>query len=129
MSTEKDLKLLEQIANSLPLNIQKIQNLSFNEIYFRNPDSSIEDLAREINIPTSHVNYLFKFHCKETFADYKKIFRVQDAIQLIDSGYLDNNTIESIAPKVGFASYSPFFTSFKSSTGLSPNEYFKKAKS
>lgn len=129
VSTEKNLKLLEQIGQNLSLYIQKIETISFNRIYFRNPDSSLEDLAREINIPTSHINYLFKFHCNETFADYKKIFRVQDAIQLIDSGYLDNNTIESIAPKVGFASYSPFFTSFKSITGLSPNEYFKKAKS
>ena len=129
VNVEKDLKLTEQIADNLSLYIHKIENISFNEIYFRKPDSTLEDLAREINIPTSHINYLFKFHCKETFADYKKIFRVQDAIQLIDSGYLDNNTIESIAPKVGFASYSPFFTSFKSITGLSPNEYFKKAKS
>lgn len=72
--TEKYLTMLEQIGQNLSLYIQKIETISFNRIYFRNPDSSLEDLAREINIPTSHINYLFKFHCKETFTDYKKIF-------------------------------------------------------
>ena len=56
------------------------------------------------------------------------MFRVQDSIELIKTGYLDKKTTESIATKVGFTSYTTFFNSFKSITGLSPNEYCMKAK-
>lgn len=41
VSIEKDLKLLEQIAQNLTLYIQKIETISFISIYFRNPDSSL----------------------------------------------------------------------------------------
>jgi len=129
IGNQKDQKLAEKISTSLPLYIQKIENLSLSRNYFRNTDASLEDLARDINIPVSHIAYLYKYHCKESFSDYKKIFRIQDSIQLIKAGYLDNNTIESIASKVGFSSYSTFFNSFKSITGLSPFDYNAIAKS
>ena len=123
ISNQKDKKLAEKISTSLALYIQKIENLSLSENYFRNTEATLEDLARDVNIPVSHIVYLFKYHCKESFSDYKKIFRIQDSIQLIRIGYLNSNTIESIAAKVGFSSYSTFFNSFKSITGFSPFDF------
>jgi AraC-like DNA-binding protein len=41
----------------------------------------------------------------------------------MEEDYLKSNTMESLANDVGFSSYSPFFKSFKTITGLSPQEY------
>jgi AraC-like DNA-binding protein len=49
--------------------------------------------------------------------------RIDLAITEIDRGYLQMNTMESLASSIGFASYNPFFTAFKKHTGLSPKKY------
>jgi YesN/AraC family two-component response regulator len=52
--------------------------------------------------------------------------RIEDAKYLTDLGFLKHNTLESLAMEVGYASYNPFFTSFKKIVGMSPNEYVSK---
>ena len=49
--------------------------------------------------------------------------RIDIAIEEIDKGYLNMNTMESLASSIGFASYNPFFTAFKKHIGLSPKKY------
>jgi AraC-like DNA-binding protein len=80
-------------------------------------------MANELNIPVSHLIYMFKYHCQYTFTEYKTIIKIEDAKRLIESGFLTVNTLESLAIEVGFSSYNPFFTAFKKLTGKSPNEY------
>jgi AraC-like DNA-binding protein len=76
-----------------------------------------------LNIPKSHLSYLFKYHSKISFSDYKKIARIEYALHLIQSDYLKTNTFDSLAKEVGFSSYNPFFTSFKDIIGKPPQEY------
>jgi AraC-like DNA-binding protein len=76
-------------------------------------------------VPKSHVVFLFKYHCTISFVDFKKIIRVQKAVLLIEEGFLKSNTLEALAVRTGFSSYSPFFKSFKSITGMSPKDYLK----
>jgi YesN/AraC family two-component response regulator len=52
--------------------------------------------------------------------------RIEDAKHLIDLGFLKHNTLESLATEVGYASYNPFFTSFKKIVGMSPNDFASK---
>jgi AraC-like DNA-binding protein len=75
----------------------------------------------------SHVSYIFKYHCRESFSDYKKIVRIHDATRLLESGYLNEKTIESLSQKVGFSSYVTFYLAFKSITGMPTQEYVKKS--
>jgi AraC-like DNA-binding protein len=119
----KDQKLTEKMKPALHPLIRKIEDFSLLNDFFRNADATIEDLAKELNVPSSHVTYLFKYHCKESFADFKKIIRIQDAIKLLKSGFHSSHTLESLATEVGFTSYPTFFNSFKSITGKSPQEY------
>jgi AraC-like DNA-binding protein len=76
-----------------------------------------------MNIPLSHLIYLFQYHCQLTFTEYKTHIKIEDAKQLIESGFLKTNTLESLAIEVGFSSYNPFFTAFKKRVGMSPNDY------
>jgi AraC-like DNA-binding protein len=63
-----------------------------------------------------------------TFVEYKKMVRIHDAVKLLETDFLKNNTMESLAMKVGFSSYKPFYSSFKAITGITPQEYSKTLK-
>jgi AraC-like DNA-binding protein len=88
----------------------------------------VADLANYLNIPKSHLIYVFKYHSNISFIDFKKIIRIQKSTLLISEGYLKVNTFESLAAEVGFSTYSAFFKSFKSIIGVSPQEYYSQIK-
>ena len=91
---------------------------------FRNSKYSIKDLANDLKVPVSHLSYIFKYYCTMSFAEYKNYSRINDAINLMKSDYLDDKTLESLSQKVGFTSYNPFFTAFKKHTSQTPKDYF-----
>lgn len=122
----RDVKLSEKINSNLKEYIHQIEEASFHSPIFSNPDLTVDDIATSIQIPSSHISFVFKYHCKETFSDYKKIVRVHDAIKLIENGYLKTNTVESLAGKVGFMTYNTFHVAFKNITGMTTNEYLNR---
>ena len=123
-------KLLEQKINPNIINyITQIEAAAVEFELFRNANVTITSLAESLQIPKSHLLYVFKYHCKMSFSDFKKTIRIQDAMQQIDLHYLKSNTLDSLSKKVGFTSYNPFFTSFKEIAGISPVDYLKMKKS
>lgn len=121
----KDGVLKEKIQSNVEGYIIEIEHLALHSNLFFTETFSAEDLANTLSIPKSHLLYVFKYHSNVSFSDFKKIIRIQRAITLMEQDYLKNNTLESLAIAVGFSSYSPFFKSFKSITGLSPQEYIR----
>lgn len=119
----QDLALEEKIAANIENYIIALETSLANNNYFRKPEFTIKELALAIKIPVSHLKYLYKYHSKISFSDHKKIIRIKDALDLIDQNYLHTHTLESLSKKVGFASYNPFFTSFKEVVGKSPIQY------
>lgn len=85
----------------------------------RDPNFSLKEIAKELNIPSSHLAYIFKF----PFVEFKKSCRIMDTLGLINSGYLNTMTLEAVAEKTGFNSYNSFYVAFKKETGLSPKNY------
>ena len=122
----RDIKLAEKLNANIKTYIRQIEEASFHSHIFRNPDLTPDDLAAEIKIPSSHISFVFKYHCHETFSDYKKIVRVHDATKLIENGYLKNNTVESLSAEVGFITYNTFHVAFKSIQGMTTQEYIKR---
>ncbi len=123
ITNPKDQRLTSKINPYLRDHFHRIEEATIFNKFLRNGEVSIEDLAKEIKIPSSHILYLFKYHSKESFADFKKIIRVYDALSLIKSGYLNTQTFDSLAVEVGFTSYTSFFLSFRQITGRAPQEY------
>jgi len=117
------LKLKEIVSTNIIEYIERIEKKRFCNETFNANTFTISDFARNLNIPTSHVTYLFKYHSKISFSDFKKSIRILQAIDHIKSGYLNKNTIEALSKKVGFSTYTSFFTSFKEITGKSPRLY------
>lgn len=126
INNKQDELLKEKIVPDLLNNLKEIENLVLFKKCFRNQKITQKEIAENLNIPKSHVNFIFKYHSKISFNEFKKISRVYDAINLIESGYLKLNTLNALAEKVGFSSYNPFFTSFKEITGLNPHQYIKE---
>jgi AraC-like DNA-binding protein len=126
MTSERDKKIEEKMKPSLMEYLHKIEELSFFTHTFRNPDLSLDDIAVALNIPNSHINFIFKYHCNESFTDYKKIVRIHDATKLLEGGYLKENKVESLASAVGFSSYNTFIIAFKSITGVTTQEFAKR---
>ena len=123
ITNQQDKKLKEKVDSKILELIDEIEFLAKENNFFRNQKITIMDMANELTIPVSHLVYMFKYHCNLTFTEYKTQIRIEDAKQLIESGFLTINTLESLAIEVGFSSYNPFFTAFKKLVGKSPNEY------
>ena len=121
--SQKDQLLAEKIKSSIPSYISNLENISLHTDFFRNPECSINDLAAKLNVPVSHLSYVLKYHCNVSFVDYKKIVRINDAVNQIKEGYLKTNTIESLAKLVGFISYSTFSIAFKEITNSTAQDY------
>jgi YesN/AraC family two-component response regulator len=124
-----DERLKEKLDESILELIQDVEEFVNEKRYFRNHHITIKELANEIEVPYTHIIYLFKYHCKLTFTEYKTIKRIEDAKHLINLGFLKHNTLESLATEVGYASYNPFFTSFKKIVGMSPNDFASRGSS
>jgi AraC-like DNA-binding protein len=123
ITNQQDRKLKEKVDSKILELIDEIEFLAKEKYFFRNQKITIMDMANELNIPVSHLVYMFKYHCKLTFTEYKTEIKIEDAKRLIEGGFLTINTLESLATEVGFSSYNPFFTAFKKLVGKSPNEY------
>jgi AraC-like DNA-binding protein len=124
----QDKRLQENIRVNIVSYIKEVDNLSIKKVIFRSSKISQNDIAEILGVPTSHIVYLFKYHSKISFSEYRMNSRIQDAITLIKEGFLNTETFESLAFKAGFSSYNPFFIAFKKVTTYSPQDYVKAKK-
>jgi AraC-like DNA-binding protein len=123
ISNKQDLQLSQKINPELNAYFQQIDQFIEKEHLFRQSGLSVNDLALKLKIPKSHLSFIFKYHSTVSFPDFKKLIRIQDAIKLIDDGYLKTNTFDSLSKEVGFSTYNTFYTAFKEVTSKAPQEY------
>jgi len=120
----QDQVLKAKIDSSLPEYIKEIESLILNDVFFIQSDVKIKNLSNKLKIPKSHLNYIFKYHSTVTFIELKKIIKIHHATVLIKNNYLQTNTLNYLSKEVGFASYDPFYRSFKKYTGNTPLDYY-----
>ncbi|WP_232455949.1 AraC family transcriptional regulator [Polaribacter sp. SA4-10] len=124
----QDKKLQEKVRSNIVSYINEVEKLTAEKLIFRNQKTSQSDIAVKLGVPASHIVYLFKYHSKLSFSEYRMNSRIQDAISLIKTGFLQTETFESVAYTTGFSSYNPFFIAFKKITTYSPLDYVKAKK-
>jgi AraC-like DNA-binding protein len=122
----QDNLLKNKIYPELTKYLKDIEYLALTEKWFRKSKTSATEVAKKLNMPESHLKFVFKYHSKVSLSEFKKIIKIYDALQLIETGFLKINTLDALAIKVGFSSYNPFFTSFKDVTGSTPQAYNKQ---
>jgi AraC-like DNA-binding protein len=124
----QDSNLKSIIHTKIEVYIYDIEYFICDTHPFRDPNLSFKDIAGELNIPISHLAYVFKYHCKVSYVEYKNTCKIKDSLVLIEKGYLNNMTLVAIAEKTGFNSYNSFFVAFKKETGLSPKDFMASKK-
>ena len=129
INNNQDQLLKKKISSKIEQYLFELNTILYKNSYFNNPEFSMKDLAQVLNIPISHLKFVFKYHSKLSFSDYKKISRIQNSLKLINNNFLATNTLESLSKEVGFTSYNPFFCCFKDVVGKSPHEYISTIKS
>ena len=107
---EKAIQLLFQIKDVVQ---QK-------ELY-KNPDLTLNQLAKEINIRPHTLSQLLNDNINKSFSLFINEYRINEALQILDSK--QNLKMEIIAELSGFNSKSTFYTAFKKITNTTPAKY------
>ena len=120
---DKDHKVHQEIKDEALNIINKVIDLETkyirNEIMF----DSIESVSQFLIIKTNHIEFIFKYYNTLSFSKFLLKIKMVKASYLIESGYLKENTVESLANELGYNSRSAFFTKFKAINGYSPSKY------
>jgi AraC-like DNA-binding protein len=122
IENERDKKLQEKVAPQINNYLQKIEDKLLQSDLLKNPDFGIDELTAETGIPSSHLNFIFRYHSRESFNDCKKLLRIREAVKILEDESQQALTFEAIASQVGFSSYSTFYISFKNIMGITPME-------
>jgi AraC-like DNA-binding protein len=124
-TNKTELKVNAEVNNDLIDLALLIQEYLKNEKPFVDPQFSLDDLAKQLDVPKHHLYYCFNTLLNKKFSSIRKEMRVAYAKELLLNGNLKNQSMQGIWTNAGFSSKTNFFISFKEVTGSSPLEYLK----
>ncbi len=90
---------------------------------YLDPLLSMDKLADELSMSTSHFSKLINTYSGHNFSDYINEFRIIQSKKLLSDKDFKQYTIVSIGLECGFNSKSTFYTAFKKFTGQTPSDY------
>lgn len=93
---------------------------------YLNPELKLINVAEGIGTSPQILSQVLNTTVKKRFNDYINGFRVEEFKNLVSSSDTSRYTLQSLARKSGFSSYSTFFRAFKEITGQTPVEYMKR---
>ncbi|WP_286761068.1 helix-turn-helix transcriptional regulator [Salegentibacter sp. UBA1130] len=100
----------------------KLKRLKENNCHL-DKNFNLSECAKKLDMPSHHISYFLKQYYGLSFAAYKNTLRTEHARNLIEQGYLENNTIDALAEECGYATRTSFSKTFKSLINISPSEY------
>jgi AraC-like DNA-binding protein len=86
-SSLQDSKLSQLISTKVVSYLNEIKQFIISKNPFRRPKYTMNNLAENLSISSSHLAYIFRYHCKMSFVEYKNHHRVEDALKLINEGF------------------------------------------
>lgn len=92
---------------------------------YLDPELSLSNLARDLNINRSQLSQLINSRIGDNFYDFVNKYRVEQVKKLISDPKMKNYNLLGIALEAGFKSKSTFNLIFKRFTGLTPTGYRK----
>lgn len=88
-----------------------------------NEKISMEEMAKRLDLNSSHFSRIFKKETGETFIEFVTRSKMERARELLDTSA---QSVEQISEELGFDNSSYFFKLFRAFSGMSPAEYRKK---
>ena len=120
---KKDLRLYKEIKLDISSIIFKINKVEKNYIKNKLIITTIENIALLIDENKKVVEFIFKYYNNLTFSKYMIKINMLKAGQLIESGYLDQNSVTDLANMFGYSSRSAFYSKFKEFNESAPSQY------
>jgi len=108
--------------------IKKLESKTSLRIIVKDPNINLDSLSEKLNIPKSHLQFVFRYYADFTFVAYRSKIRVFHAIAKMQDDFLSKNTMDALARECGFSSYNPFYAAFKAEMGTGPSEVLAKIK-
>ena len=119
----KDLRLYKEIKLDISSIIFKIIQVEKNYINNKLIIYKIENIALLIDENKKVVEFIFNYHNNLSFSKYMIKINMLKAGQLIESGYLKQNSVNDLANMFGYSSRSAFYSKFKEFNDSAPSQY------
>jgi AraC-like DNA-binding protein len=103
-----------------------LEGLMREEKMYLNPDLALTDIAGRLGLNQRILSQFIKITYGVGTKEFINQYRIQDAIDLMNKGYLQDKSIQGLCQSVGFNSRVTFFLAFKKYTGVSPTDYMKQ---
>lgn len=100
-----------------------IQDFIIKNKKYRNPNLSIEKIAKETDFSTKKLSKLFKNNTQHGFVEYINLLQIEHAKKILLNPNYKNHTHVAIAFECGFNSKSTFYRVFKNTLNTTPTEY------
>jgi AraC-like DNA-binding protein len=123
ISEEKNTNDEVSDENKYHEELLKLKSFMMEEKPFLNPSLTIQDIAKEVEIPVRDLSVLINHQLGQHFYDFVNIYRIEYAKDILKDSTKNKVTILEILYEVGFNSKSSFNTAFKKHTGNTPTEY------
>ena len=111
---------------------EDVTNFSIIKLFFNNekkylkPLLSLSFISKNTGLNEAEIRSCIKNNTNLNFNEFVNQYRVNYAIKLMESGFLENHVMNSIAEKSGFNSPQTFYRSFAKFHSISPSKYYKK---
>ena len=120
---KSDLALYDKLdVTSL---IDKILNLESKYEFIKDNELDKRYISKTLKVPEYQVKLLFSYHNFLSSTEYKNAIKINQSIRLLNNGYLDSLTVDSLSQKVGFKSRITFYNNFRKFIGVSVSDYVK----
>ena len=86
---------------------------------------SLKDVAKRLSFNASYLSRVFKEDTGINFVHYLNKYRIDRALELIESTDKKTKTLANIAKEVGFNDYNQFFINFRKHVGCTPGIYWE----
>ena len=120
---DKDLIISGNISDRVDRIILTIQKLQKSDALLSKITFTATNLSKELDIPRSHVEFVFKYYCHYSMNDFCNLVKINYAVSLMNDGYLEKYTIASLGDKCLFNSRFTFSKNFKKFMGVSVSDY------
>jgi AraC-like DNA-binding protein len=100
------------------------------EKLFLKKDFNFNKLMFLIGQSGDSIRAAIKINTNKTFIDFINTYRVAASVNLMENGYLDMHSLDSLGMASGFNSQQSFYRAFRKEYDLTPGEYWisKKTK-
>ena len=122
---EKDKIVYTTILKRIDFIISDIQILQKSDEMLSTTTFTADTVAKQLKIPRRHLDFVFKYYCHYSINDFSNLVKVNYAVSLINEGYLDSYTVESLGEKCLFNSRFTFSKNFKKFIGVSVSDFVK----